>query len=79
MRGHAPVPPQRASHEWNLGLMLVHPPPLPQRLVSQRFFDRLPCIIVTGKGVPDLATRWVAARGMALHDRTAGWGSRVGS
>ncbi|PSC71441.1 Meiotic recombination SPO11-2 [Micractinium conductrix] len=33
-----------------------------QRLVSQRFFDRLPCIIVTGKGVPDLATRAFLAR-----------------
>lgn len=28
-----------------------------KRLCEDRFFDRLPCIIVTGKGVPDLATR----------------------
>jgi meiotic recombination protein SPO11 len=28
-----------------------------KRLCEDRFFDRIPCIIVTGKGVPDLATR----------------------
>ncbi|KAL4859304.1 Meiotic recombination protein SPO11-2 [Chlorella vulgaris] len=28
-----------------------------QRLAQQRFFDRVPCVLVTGKGVPDLATR----------------------
>ncbi|EFN54164.1 hypothetical protein CHLNCDRAFT_135583 [Chlorella variabilis] len=28
-----------------------------QRLVQQRFFDAVPCILATGKGVPDLATR----------------------
>ena len=42
------------------------PPPHPnlhpaylQRLVEERFCDTpgLPCILVTGKGVPDLATR----------------------
>jgi meiotic recombination protein SPO11 len=27
------------------------------RLVEDRFFDRVPAIIITGKGVPDLATR----------------------
>jgi meiotic recombination protein SPO11 len=39
-------------------------PPLPplaisalQRLVAERFFDSLPCIIVCGKGMPDMATR----------------------
>ena len=29
----------------------------PQRLAEERFFDHVPCILVTGKGVPDLATR----------------------
>lgn len=28
-----------------------------QRLVQQRFYDVAPCVLVTGKGVPDLATR----------------------
>jgi meiotic recombination protein SPO11 len=28
-----------------------------KRLCEDRFFDRIPCIIVTGKGFPDLATR----------------------
>ena len=27
------------------------------RLSEDRFFDKVPCIIVTGKGVSDLATR----------------------
>ncbi|PRW59963.1 Meiotic recombination SPO11-2 [Chlorella sorokiniana] len=31
-----------------------------QRLLQQRFFDTAPCILVTGKGVPDLASRRVA-------------------
>lgn len=28
-----------------------------QRLLQQKFFERVPSIICTGKGVPDLATR----------------------
>lgn len=28
-----------------------------QRLAQQRFFDVVPCVLVTAKGVPDLATR----------------------
>jgi DNA topoisomerase VI subunit A len=30
-----------------------------QRLVEERFFLRVPCIIMTGKGFPDLASRSV--------------------
>eukprot|EP00879_Flechtneria_rotunda_P028392 GHRR01030499.1.p2 GENE.GHRR01030499.1~~GHRR01030499.1.p2 ORF type:complete len:167 (+),score=61.40 GHRR01030499.1:105-605(+) len=33
-----------------------------QRLVEDRLFDDLPCIIITGRGMPDIATRaFVAA------------------
>lgn len=28
-----------------------------KRLVDSRFFDRVPCLLITGRGVPDLATR----------------------
>ena len=41
------------------------PPPPPtsfhhaQRLLEERLTDRVPAILLTGKGVPDLATRWV--------------------
>lgn len=42
------------------------PPPRVQRLVQQRFFDAVPCILATGKGVPDLATRWEARSGCWL-------------
>ena len=41
-----------------------------QRLAEERFFDQVPCILVTGKGVPDLATRQALGRAPqcnALH------------
>lgn len=48
-----------------------------QRLVQQRVFDRLPCVLVTGKGVPDLGTRcaqlgWVALLSSTLMPCRAG-------
>lgn len=43
------------------------PSPLAQRLARQRFFDATPCVLVTGKGMPDLGTRWAAeAEGRAV-------------
>jgi len=38
-----------------------------QRLLQQRFFDTAPCILVTAKGVPDLATRRASALGKGMH------------
>jgi meiotic recombination protein SPO11 len=28
-----------------------------QRLVEDRLFDELPCVIITGRGMPDIASR----------------------
>ena len=33
-------------------------PPLPE----DRFYNQYPCIIITAKGQPDVATRWVMRR-----------------
>jgi hypothetical protein len=36
------------------------------RLAEDRFYNTHPCIIVTAKGQPDVATRWVKEAGQVL-------------
>lgn len=65
-----PLAPACACPHWHLPPLppaLPLSPCLPQRLIQQRFFDALPCVLVTGKGVPDLATRWVGLWLQAAH------------
>lgn len=74
---HTPhTPPRTHTHAHN------HPPspglpaspwrtPLVQRLLDDRFFDRVPSILITAKGMPDMATR---CQGLAA----GGGGGEVG-
>jgi DNA topoisomerase VI subunit A len=43
-------------------LIVVEKDAVFQRLVEDRIFDHIPCVLVTAKGMPDLATRALCAK-----------------
>ena len=44
-------------HSDALAIVVIEKDAIFQRLNQDRFYDSLPCILVTAKGMPDLATR----------------------
>lgn len=45
---------------WGRFLLIVEKDAVFQRLVAERFFAQVPCVLLTGRGFPDLATRAMA-------------------
>jgi hypothetical protein len=39
-------------------ILVVEKDAIFQRLVEDRLFEALPCILITGRGMPDIASRW---------------------
>ena len=54
-------------------ILLVEKDAAFMRLAEDRFYNTYPCIIITAKGQPDVATRCVGCLGGLL-----GWAGRVG-
>ena len=51
-----------------LFILLVEKDAAFMRLAEDRFYNTYPCIIITAKGQPDVASRWVmTAAAPALH------------
>jgi meiotic recombination protein SPO11 len=42
-------------------ILLVEKDAAFMRLAEDRFYNRFPCVILTAKGQPDVATRWLPA------------------
>ena len=48
-------------------ILLVEKDAAFQRLAEDRFFNTYPCVIITGKGEADLATRQATPQSLQLH------------
>jgi hypothetical protein len=42
-------------------ILVVEKDAIFQRLVEDRLFEALPCVLITGRGMPDIASRWALA------------------
>ncbi len=56
-----------------LFILLVEKDAAFMRLAEDRFYNTYPCIILTAKGQPDVATRWVVCVRAMKGEGGVGW------
>jgi hypothetical protein len=50
-------------------ILVVEKDAIFQRLVEDRLFDAVPCVLITGRGMPDIASRWAALQQLQGFER----------